>query len=177
MVGVNVSSGATLASGVSGSIATADQSSVAVSGNLAPGDLGSAGTLTLALGRGGALNFNTGSTLNFDLGPTSSASDLVSFSSAGNWLTGSGNVTLALNGIGTGIDYGQTYTIFQNVSTSSFTFANITGYDTADYQASVTQSENDYQLSFAAVVPEPSSLVSLCGAFGLLGVLRRRKRG
>jgi autotransporter-associated beta strand protein len=172
--GVAVASGATLASGVTGGITTAANGSFAVGGNLAPGDFGKAGTLTLGLGTGGKLNFASGSTLDFDLGLTAGSSDLIAFSTAGDWLGGSGNVALTLSGIGSGIDYGETYTLFSNVTTTGFTFSSITGYDDADYIATVSQSGDNYQLSFENV-PEPNSAISLLGGVGLLLVLRRRR--
>ncbi|MDR3404152.1 MAG: autotransporter-associated beta strand repeat-containing protein [Chthoniobacter sp.] len=168
--GVSVASTATLASGVTGSIATASSGNVSVGGTLAPGDLGSVGTLTLAPGAGGKLNFLSGATFNFTI--SGATSDLVSFSTSGDWLSGSGNVALTLTGITAG-DYGNTYTVFHNVSTTGFVFSSITGYDTADYLANFTQVGGDYQLSFSAV-PEPSMGVSLLGGVGLLLVLRRR---
>ncbi|EDY20610.1 autotransporter-associated beta strand repeat protein [Chthoniobacter flavus Ellin428] len=170
-VNVSVASGATLASGVAGSITTASAGNVSVSGTLAPGDLGSVGTLTLAPGTGGQLSFLSGSTVDFTI--SGATSDEVSFSTAGDWLTGSGNVTLSLSGI-TAADYGNTYTVFHNASTAGFSFASISGYDSLDYTANFTQVGNDYQLSFAAV-PEPGMPISLLGGAGVLCLLRRRR--
>jgi len=169
-VNVSVASTATLASGATGSIATASSGNVSISGTLAPGDLGSVGTLTLAPGAGGKLNFLSGSTFNFTI--SGATSDLVNFSTSGDWLGGSGNVALTLTGI-TAADYGNTYTVFHNVNTTGFVFSSITGYDTADYLASFTQVGSDYQLSFSTI-PEPNMGVSLFGGVGLLLVLRRR---
>ncbi|MEZ0258036.1 MAG: autotransporter-associated beta strand repeat-containing protein [Chthoniobacter sp.] len=167
---VTVASGATLASGVTGSITTATGGNLAVSGTLAPGDFSSVGTLTLAPGTGGQLSFLSGSTIDFTI--SGATSDEVSFSSAGDWLSGSGNVTLSLTGI-TGSDYGNTYTVFHNVSTTGFALAGITGYDSVNYAASFTQVGSDYQLSFTAI-PEPNMVTSLLGGVGVLALFRRR---
>lgn len=134
-------------------------------GILAPGS--GPGTLEFA-STAGILNFATESTIAFDLGTTS---DLISFTSAGDWLSGSGNAILALNLLD-GFDYEQTYTIFRNVTTSDFAFANITGYDTAEYSASFEKMNDDYTLRFIAI-PEPAS--TLLGCLGLLAILRRRR--
>jgi hypothetical protein len=145
---------------------------VDVTGALAPG-VNSVGTLTLA----NTLTFESGSTLAMDLGPTATTdTDLVTFSNLADNLRGSGNATLALTG---SINYAATYTVLQNTSTTGFTFANITGYDSADFLASVQQSSNNsYVLSFAPAIatPEPASL-ALFGAGCLLMIQRRRKIG
>jgi len=99
------------------------------SGTLAPG--ASPGTLDFIASVGGKLDFSSGSIIAFELGTTS---DLISFNSAGDWLTGSGNATLALSLLA-GFDYDNTYTIFENVSTTGFTLASITGYDNVGYTA------------------------------------------
>jgi len=167
---VNVFSGATLASGPAGSIATAASGDISIGGTLAPGDFGAVGTLTLAPGTGGTLSFLSDSTIDFTI--SGATSDLVSFSTADDWLNGSGNVTLSLTGI-TASDYGNTYTVFHNVSTTGFAVANITGYDSANYVAAFTQVGNDYQLSFTAI-PEPNIAISLFSGVGVLLLLRRR---
>jgi autotransporter-associated beta strand protein len=140
---------------------------IAGSGTLAPG--ASPGTLDFIASAGGKLDFAVGSTIAFELG---TLSDLVSFDSAGDWLTGSDNATLSLSLLG-GFDYGNTYTIFQNVTTTGFTMANITGYDTGAYSANFVQSGNDYNLSFTAI-PEPN-VAALLGGLGTLLLLRRRR--
>ena len=136
------------------------------SGTLAPG--ASPGTLEFIASTGGKLDFAVASTIAFELG---TLSDLIAFTSAGDWLSGSGNASLAL-GLLSGFDYAKTYTVFQNVTTSDFTFASITGYDTDGYTANFEQSGNDYNLSFT-VIPEPSS--ALLGGLATLLLLRRRR--
>lgn len=172
---VNVGSSGTLASGVTGSITTASAGNISVSGTLAPGDLGTVGTLTLAPGGAGTpgqLSFASDSTLALDISGTTS--DQVAFASTGDWLLGSGNLSLSLSGL-TAADYGNTFTVFHNVSTSGFALAGITGYDTTNYVANFTQSGSDYQLSFTAI-PEPKSAVALLGGLGMLMIPRRRRR-
>lgn len=134
-------------------------------GTLAPG--ASPGTLQLTATTG-KLDFASGSEIAFELG---TSSDLISFTTAGDWLSGSGNATLALSLI-TGFDYGNTYTIFENVTTAGFAFTDITGYDTAGYSANFVQNGDNYDLSFS-VVPEPATV--LLGSLGLLMLLRRRR--
>jgi autotransporter-associated beta strand protein len=139
---------------------------VGSSGILAPGS--SPGTLDFIASVGGKLDFSSGSLISFELG---SSSDLIAFSSAGDWLSGSGNATLALTQV-SGFDYNNTYTIFRNVTTTGFTMFNITGYDTGAYTANFAQSGSDYNLSFTAV-PEPRA--ALLGGLGILMLLRRRR--
>jgi len=135
-------------------------------GTLAPG--ASPGTLEFIASAGGKLDFAVDSTIAFELGTTS---DLIAFTSAGDWLSGSGNATLALTLLGE-FDYANTYTIFENVTTTGFTFAEITGYDTDGYTANFSQNGNNYDLSFT-IIPEPRA--ALLGGLGLLFLLRRRR--
>lgn len=135
-------------------------------GNLAPG--ASPGTLDFITSTGGTIGFAADSIITFELG---TISDLISFNSAGDWLTGSGNATLALSLL-SGFDYASTYTVFQNVTTTGFTMANITGYDADAYSANFEQDGTNYNLSFTAV-PEPSS--ALLGGLATLALLRRRR--
>ena len=117
-------------------------------GSLAPGDTGANDTFTLALTTG-KLAFVAGSKVKLDLGaPT--LSDVVAFTTAGDWLMGSGNATLELT-LGSGFDYTKTYVVMRNVTTSGFTFANVTGYNTTNYTARVGRSGNDIVISFEAI--------------------------
>lgn len=170
---VAVGTGATLASGPGGGISTAASGNVSVSGFLAPGGStagAGAGTLTLSLGAGGKLDFGMGSTLSFGLG---TASDLIAFNAAGDWLSGDGNAVLSLDTTLSGFSYANTYTIFQNVTTTGYDFASVTGYDTTNYLANVAQVGNDYVLSFAAV-PEPGVAALFFGGVGIVIFFRRR---
>lgn len=144
---------------------------IGANGTLAPG--ASPGTLTFDAASGGALNFASGSDIAFELGAAGSGtSDIITFSSAGDWLQGTANATLALTLL-SGFDYSNTYTIFENVTTTGFTLADVTGYDKVGYTHSFAQSGNNYQLSFAPVPETSTSLLSLLGGFALL---RRRRR-
>jgi autotransporter-associated beta strand protein len=144
---------------------------IGANGTLAPG--ASLGTLTFDVATGGALNFASGSDIAFELGTTGSGnSDIISFSSAGDWLQGTANATLALTLL-SGFDYSNTYTIFENVTTTGFTLAGVTGYDKVGYTHTFAQSGNNYQLSFAPVPETSTTLLSLLGS---LALLRRRRR-
>jgi hypothetical protein len=162
--GVTVAAGAALTGG--GTISPA----LLVNGMLSPGD--GVGTMT----EGGALTFGSGSQLSFDVGPTATAvdTDLVHFGSAADNLVGAGLATLALHGT---IDYTKTYTIFDNTTTTGFSFGTITGYDSTDYVANFGASgNNSYTLSFTptAAVPEPAALTLL--SLGAVGLMARRRR-
>ena len=171
---VSVASGAALASGTTGSITTAAAGNVAITGSLAPGGStpgAGAGTLNFNLGAGGKLNFASSSSLLFGLG---TASDVVAFNAAGDWLSGSANATLQLDVTLAGFSYANTYTVFNNVTTDGFAFANITGYDAVNYTANFADAGSSYQVNFVAV-PEPGSAVSLLAGLGMLAALRRRR--
>ncbi len=141
-----------------------------VAGKLSPGNNGT-GTLSFNLSGTSKLEFQLGSVLDFTVG---TSSDLIKFTTVGDFLSGSGSVTLALS-LGAGFDYNSTYTIFENAATAGFTLAGVTGYDSASYAASWTQVGSNYQVSFTAV-PEPSVVgLALGGAVVVLLVARRAR--
>ena len=149
---------------------TSSGNAVTISGTLAPGDLSTTGTLNFTLAGTAKLNFAAGSTLNIALG-TGNASSTVAFGSTGDWLSGSGNASLALNGT---IDYTATYTLFRNIN-SLFAFSNLASYNTAQYSAVLGMSGNNETLTFLAV-PEPSTWAMILGGFGVLTAWQRRSR-
>lgn len=171
---VDVGTGATLASsGANNRIATTADSgnAVSIAGTLAPGDTGTIDTINFTLAGTAKMNFATGSTLSIDVGGNNS-SDRVAFAVAGDWLSGSGNATLALNGT---VDYNSTYTIFSNVTTAGFNFLNITGFDANAYTARFAQAGSNYELSFVAI-PEPNTWAMLLGGLGMLMLGQRMRR-
>ena len=173
--GVIIQQGATLAG--TGSVTSG--SGYTVYGALAPGNPGSIGTLTLGL-NSGALNFLAGSSLAFDI--SGATSDTLKFTGVGDWLAGSGNATLALNASGVQTD--TPYVVFQNVSTSGFTFADISGtpvgytptltFTGADGGAFGAEYADDYVLTFTET-PEPSTYAMMLGGLVLLGFCVRRR--
>lgn len=166
---VTVSAGAVL--GGNGTVAPNSGNNVSIAGSLAPG-LNNEGVITFNLGGASKLDFVSGAVVEMTLG---TSSDRVAFTSAGDWLSGSGNASLNL-GLGTGFSYGDSYVIFQGVTTAGFSFANVTGYDTVGYTHNFNQVGNNYVLSFAAV-PEPGT-VALFGVAGFMGLIvwRRNRR-
>jgi hypothetical protein len=95
--------------------------------------------------------------------------DRVRFGIVGDWLAGSGLPVLNLGG---SIDYGATYTVFENVATTGFSFEAITGYDTLNYSAQMAQVGSDYQLSFQAI-PEPAFGGLILGGLAVVAGARR----
>ncbi len=164
---VTIASGATL--GGTGTIAPMGANSVTINGTLAPGDTDAGGTLNFTLTGTNKLALGVGSTLAFDLG--GDTSDVINFTTTGDWLSGSGNATLSLT-LNSGFDYSKSYVIFENVTTLGFTLGSITGYDSADYSAVFTKIDNNYVLSF---VPEPSTWA--CLILGVSLLLIRTKIG
>lgn len=162
---VTVLSGATF--GGTGIVAPSAGNDVVISGALAPGNLEGVGVLTFNFSGDSSLDFQLGSTLELTLG---TASGSVSFSTVGDWLSGSGNVTLELL-LAEGFQVGQAYLVFENVSTSGFEFANVTGIGAFDY--SFDMIGNDY---FITVIPEPTTVAMLLFSFGILFWAVRRKR-
>jgi hypothetical protein len=169
--GLTVASGATLGgTGTIGTTGTTESRSIRVAGTLSPGD-NSASTLFFDFANPTSrLVLDSGSSLAFTLGTTS---DLVSFTQAGDWLSGTGLGTLNITQ-GTGFSYDESYVIFQNVTTADFTLAGVTGYDNSIYQANFQLVGTDYVLSFSPV-PEPS-VAALVTVGGLLGLLQRRRK-
>lgn len=168
--GITVASGATL--GGTGIIAPTAARSVTIAGTLSPGE-NSVGTLTLAFSNTQSrLVFEEGSSLDFTLG---TESDLVAFSEAGDWLSGSGLVTLNLTQ-GEGFSYEESYTIFENLTTEEFTFLEVTGFDDSTYQAVFSLEGDNYVLTFAAV-PEPTvaALLVISALFGGWRYTRKRR--
>lgn len=158
--------------GGTGIVAPGAGNNVTVSGVLSPGN-NSEATLTFNFSGASKLDFASGSKILLTLG---TASDAIAFTTAGNWLAGSGNVTLELT-LGSGFNYGSTYNVFVNATTTGFAVTGVTGYDTVNYTHTFSQVGNDYTLSFQAV-PEPGS-IGLCvfGVFLLLvGAYRKGKR-
>ncbi|MDR1146948.1 MAG: autotransporter-associated beta strand repeat-containing protein [Verrucomicrobiales bacterium] len=154
---VVIDAGATL--GGAGELATS------VGGITVSGILDATDALTLSLATGQKLDFAADSTLLVD------ANSALNFAVAGNWLTGSGNATLELTG---DFDYATQYTVLTNITTEDFSFATISGYDTANYEAQWGLSGNSYILSFD-VIPEPSTWALLVTGVALLTILRRRR--
>jgi autotransporter-associated beta strand protein len=165
---VTVNVGGILAGG--GIIAPSAGENVAVNGTLSPGSDG-ADTIAFDLSGDSKLSFGSGSQVALNLG---TVSDMISFTSSGDWLEGSGNVTLMLS-LDAGFDYENTYTIFQNVTTTGFELSNVTGFDDSNYQYNFELVGGNYVLSFQPI-PEPSSM-ALGGVTLLTGcMLRMRKR-
>ncbi len=162
----------------SGNAVTIGSLSIGSTSRLAPGDVGSVGSMNFTLQGTAQVAFAANSQLHFDI--STAVADKVVFSAppaVGEWVTRTGAAALLLNGT---IDYNQTYLVFQNAIASSatggFTFASITGFDNANYAASFGQSGNDYVLSFTSI-PEPSVLLALFTGTGiLLGCRRGRHR-
>ncbi len=154
---------------------------------LAPGSVGigdsSAGTLTFENTRVGAtrnfnINLDSGSELAVDIFGDGS-SDTVAFGGAStetdmNFNIDTG-VTLALSGSGA---FNTVYTL------ASFTGpGNYTGtFDSVSLNGGALVEDTDYTIDYAAsaisvtLIPEPSSLILLAGAFGLLGIFKKRIR-
>lgn len=165
---VSVAAGMVLAG--NGTIAPADGFDVTVAGAIAPG-LDSTATLTFDLEGASKLNFTAGSTINLTLGTNS---DHIAFTTAGDWLTGSGLVTLNL-ALSEGFSYDSSYFVFGNATTGGFALTSITGYDTANYLANFQQVGSNYEVSFSAV-PEPSTWVLLGGGLVLVAWCGKRRR-
>jgi len=135
------------------------------SGTISPGDDNGVGTLTLTAGK----NFSmTGGVLNIDLG---SVYDAIAGSGSGTFSISGGEVSLDVTGAG--FSYKNTYTLLSGFSTGSVTNLAITGYDTMNYNATLSDTGI---LSFTAI-PEPQTYGMLVGGIGMLLFLRRGFRG
>ncbi|MDR1144573.1 MAG: autotransporter-associated beta strand repeat-containing protein [Verrucomicrobiales bacterium] len=155
---VVIDAGATL--GGAGELATS------VGGITVSGILDATDALTLDLADGQKLNFAAGSVLLVD------ADSALSFTSEGDWLSGSGQATLELTG---NFDYATQYTVLTDITTKDFSFATISGYDTVNYEAQWEWvNNNSYILSFE-VIPEPSTWALIITGVALLTMLRRRR--
>jgi hypothetical protein len=174
-----VATGATL--GGNGSITTNNQNvNLSIGAKLSPGALGSAGTLTLALGTG-QLNINTAvsgfttGALTFDLGATSDKIVLTS----GTLAIGTGGLSFSdftFNDVG-GLTVG-TYTLFQTSSAISGTLASSglsgTFANNPGAMGTLSISGNNVILTVTAV-PEPATWGLLGAGLGLLAIIRRRR--
>jgi hypothetical protein len=143
-------------------------------GTFAPGDTGANETFQLTLSTG-QLNFQNNSTLAMDLDTVQNSDRIRFLGTAGDWLAGSGNATLALT-LGSGFSYANTYTIFENVSTVGYTLKTITGYDTVNYSANFAENGDNYELSFN-IIPEPATMGTVgLGALAMLMLRHSRRR-
>jgi autotransporter-associated beta strand protein len=131
-------------------------------------DILASGAGDLALGAGASFTMTSG-TLNLLLG---TVFDRILGSGGATFATPGG--TLALDVTGTGFDYASSYQVFAGFTSGTTAGVAISGYDTAAYNASLSDSG---LLSFSAV-PEPASLalVGLASAASAYGVLKRRRR-
>lgn len=164
---VSVEGGSLISGGASGTLALGVGNVTMSAGAINPGGLAATAAFSLAANR----NFTTtGGTINIDLN-TTGALDQIFGSGTGTFsLT---DTTLALNLIAwTPADYAETYAVFSGFSDGSVSNLTITGYDTANFTASLSDAG---VLSFAAV-PEPAVAGLLAGAALSLGLLRRRRR-
>jgi autotransporter-associated beta strand protein len=136
-------------------------------GNLSLHGTTTAGTVTI----GGGGNFTlTSGTVRMQLGTT--CDQLVS-SGAGTLSISGG--TLALDVTGVGFSYANAYEIFLGFSGGmSVSGLTITGYDTADWVATLDDSIFPGYLYFTAI-PEPSTWAMMLGGFGMLTMFRRRR--
>lgn len=123
-----------------------------------------AGTFTVAANQ----NFTaTGGVLDFGVG---TGTDQIIGSGTGAFSISA--TTLALT-LGSGFDYANSYQLFSGFASGSVTGLTITGYDTANWTAALS---NTGQLSFVSAIPEPSSAAVLAGlcSLGLVALRRRR---
>lgn len=128
-------------------------------------DIGATATTasTLTLAAGADLGMSAGS-LNVLLG------------TAFDKITAGGDSTFSITGgtlaltLGSGFDYSASYPIFEGFASGSVSGLTITGYDTATYVASLSNS------GVVTFVPEPSAWMAAVTAAGLGGLMIRRRR-
>lgn len=163
---VSVEGGSLISGNAAGNLALGVGNVTMSAGTINPGGVGASAAFSLAANR----NFTTtGGTINIDLN-TSGALD--QFFGSGTGVFSLTNTTIALNLVSwTPADYSETYAILSGFSGGSISNLTITGYDSANYTASLS---NTGVLSFTAV-PEPTAAAFL-GATALSLVLARRRR-
>lgn len=162
---VNIQGGQLISGGAAGNLALGVGNVSMSAGEINPGDVGGFASFTLASNQNFA---TTGGTIKFDLN-TTGAADQIFGSGTGTFSLI--DTTIALNLVGwTPLDYGDTYAIFSGFAGGSTSNLTITGYDTANYTASLS---NGGILSFTAV-PEPA--VTSLFAMSLLTLALKRER-
>ncbi len=164
---VTVNGGALASGATSGTLALGVGNVTMSSGSINPGQTGSVAAFTVASNK----NFlTTGGTIRMDLDTTLLLDQIFGGGTGTFSLT---NTTLALNLLTwTTPDYANSYTLFSGFNSGSVSGLTITGYDTTNFIATLS---NTGVLSFAAV-PEPST-IALAG-LGVMAVaaLHRRRR-
>lgn len=127
-------------------------------------DIGSTATTASAVPLVAGANFSmSAGSLNVLLG---TAFDKISAGGASTFSITGGTLALTL---GAGFDYSSSYQILEGFASGSVNGLTITGYDTATYVASLSDS------GFVTFVPEPSTW-ALAAAAGLVGGTIRRRR-
>lgn len=146
---------------------------IGANGTLDPGSMSTAGeTLTFSLSGAGKLSFASGSKLALTLGTDG---DSIAFLTSGDWLTGSGNFTLALTA-GTGFQYDTAYAVFSNVTTAGFNPGTVSLNGTTLGNGSYTWSYAN-STYYVTVVPEPSSIfLAVIGCLGVVVIGRNMKK-
>ena len=186
--GVNVESGATL--GGTGLISLVSGTSVSVDGTIAPGM--SAGQLSIG-GSGDGLSLNAGGTYLWEIttladdntGTPGTEFDQLVISAGDVLIDPTANLQLSF-GAGLGPDEGDifwdanhTWTIldFSGPGSSNDTISSLINGSFGAGDFAVLNVGGSLQLSFTAMVPEPSGFLLLgLGAFGLIRHTRRRKQ-